>query len=234
MALQETSAKMLLILTSILANFVTVHCAQNHMQRTGYCYQHNGQYFWFVSQKKTYEQAKANCENRWGDLWDPHHPYLWSYENTWVYNTANYLFGQDQEYWISTDWYNDFGFGRSELERAKPTPKQCWDYTDNIQHHGRAIRTCGMSTWRNNGCKCFTEAANNYNTEVDCSSIPGSQIWDAPRASVCHLNFDCSNFWYNCNDNHNSCQYWKNKGYCTYWKYKNWMAENCKNACGKC
>ena len=182
MALQGTSMKMLLILTSILANLVTVHSN---------CYTYNGESFLFVSYKRTYEQAKRHCEQFPGPmgLWDP--TSFWSSENHFVYYKANQLFA-DSEYWISTDWANNWsGWSwRSELERAKPTAKQCWDYSKKNNMQGRAMRVCGMSTWRDT-CKCFTQAANNYQTPVDCTSIPGSKKWDQPRAYVCHLWMGC-------------------------------------------
>jgi len=204
MALQGTSMKMLLILTFILANFVTVHraasCGYSCYHHGGKCYEYTNtnEYFWFVSDKKSYEDAKASCEERSGELWDPSDPYFYNSENRFVYNVANHHFGQDEEYWISTDWATSWSGGawRSELERAKPTAKVCWDYTDDtsyVKKQGRAVRFCGMSTWRDN-CNCYTEAANDYKTAVDCDSIPGSEDWDEDRAYVCHLHMDCSEF----------------------------------------
>jgi len=184
MALQVTSMKMFFILTSILANLVIVHSYN--------CYTYNGESFLFVSAKKTYDQAESNCKQYpAGKLWDPSNPWFWTHENNYVYNKANQLF-TDEEYWIGNDWANN-NFGgswRSELERAKPTAKECWDYSQKNNMQGRAMRVCGMSFFRDT-CKCFTQAANNYNTPVNCASIPGSKTFNAPRASVCHLFMGC-------------------------------------------
>jgi len=188
MAFEASSMKMLLILTSILANCE----AGYYYHHGGNCYEYNSEYYLLVNQSKSYDDAKQYCKNRGGELHNPKDMWFSAHETRFVEWLADETFGDKAQYWIGTDWWSSNGWRRedqAELDRAKPVSRDCsWEY-NTLNIWKRAIRVCGMNfSGRSDDCKCLV-STNGYKPAVDCP-----KGWNSDRPFVCSHLMWC-NFW---------------------------------------
>jgi len=189
MAFEASSMKMLLILTSILANCVNAGYYYHH---GGNCYEYNSEYYLLVKEAKSYDDAKQYCKNRGGELHNPKDMWFSAHETRFVEWLADDTFGDEAQYWIGTDWWSSNGWRRedqAELDRAKPVSRDCsWEY-NTLNIWKRAIRVCGMNfSGRSDDCKCLLSTSK-YKQAEDCPDG-----WKDDRPFVCSHLMWC-NFW---------------------------------------